>query len=96
MEVTAGALLHWSGRSGLDFSEVQSWAFFIEIALSIYALCLRSTFTLQKASQKLGAELCAVHPTLQNRPLIRECAEKNENLKSNLFLTGFVHWPVNY
>jgi hypothetical protein len=39
---------------GVDFIKVKSWAFFIDIAVSMYALHLSQTFTPQKASQKLG------------------------------------------
>ena len=45
------------GSPGVDFIKIKSWVQIIEIALSICAQRLRPTFTLQKASQKLGAVL---------------------------------------
>ena len=50
--------------------KVESWTYFIEIALSICTQGLRPTFTLQKASQKLDATLYAVCPALSNQPRV--------------------------
>ena len=48
---------------GVDFTKMESRAFFIEIALSIQALYLHQTFTPLKASQKIDAVLCTTCPT---------------------------------
>ena len=50
-------------QSKVDFIKAKSWAFFIEIALSIPTLQICPTFPPQKASQKLGVTLHAVLPT---------------------------------
>ena len=56
--------------AGIDFTKIEIWVFLIEIALSICTLCLCSTFTPQKASQKLGIKLYAVGPTSWNQSLV--------------------------
>ena len=57
--------------TGVYFIKIESLVYFIEVSLSICALCLNPTFTPKKASQKMGVMLfCCAPSFMKSTPVL--------------------------